>query len=1115
MPSAGAVCPPTVTPLRRPIYGQSSTHVDTSTLIEIVCETPHTKIYFTADGAKPNPRQRKIGGRVVTHRYTDPFTLKDGKRVLKAIAVSRDGRESDVITRTYNVDDIGKINASPIPVTSTSASSSSDHDSSDMYDSDGWGLTDSTLRSSNSSKSKKKSKPKKKSKSPTRTLRSRSRSKSPGRAPKEAWASAGITQSLNSGAFGENTHPNPPIPDGPFNPTNYSGTQINVWGGAPPPFVQGGTPGAVNFGQPNLCNPYTTQYGYLTENMVQNCNPNTKHVTVGDLKNMMRSRQPPPQPAVEAPPPPPEPQKIEVPVWKDPPLNPVSPGGGDYKGNLLHIYAHLIDFANNHKDFRHPISEPKMGKVLEANFKDEQDCYELRLVVAKPGIPRGSVRKPPKVEKKKKVEPPKPKKEEKKKEEPPKPKPKKPPTPEKDPFFAMETENLNQEGTVKAYAKFNAEQDAEVLHKAMKGLGTDEEAIINVVCYRSNTQRQEIVSTYKTMFGKDLIEDVKGDLSGHFLDTIKALLMAPAEYDAYQLRKAMKGLGTDEDVLIEVLCTRSNAQLKEVIRVYKEKFNRDLEKDIISDTSGHFKKLLVSLVQANRSDSSEVDRNKAKQDAKDLYQAGEKKWGTDESKFNTILVTRSYPQLRATFEEYKNVSKKEIEEALKSEMSGDLLRGMLTVVRCVKNKFSHFARQLQKTMKGIGTDDDTLVRVVVSRCEIDMVQIKGEFQTLTSQTLEQYIADDISGDYRDAILALVVGGDPPDTSSKSGQGFVEAVKQKTEEELDEDIRMESEPPQEDPTLVPAENFNAETDCDVLKKAMKGWGTDEAAIIKVLGYRSNEQMQQVVSSYKTMFGKDLIAELKSEISGGFEKLAVGLCMSSADFDAMNLHKAISGLGTDEDVLTEIICTRSNKQLTDIKAAYKAKYNVELEKDVIGDTSGDYKRILVACLQANRPEGLEFDRTKAKQDAQALFDAGEKKWGTDESRFNVILASRSYPQLRATFQEYAKIANKDIEDTIKNEMSGDLKKSMLSIVRCIRSKAGHFANELHKSMKGLGTDDDTLCRVVASRASVDMVQIKQEFQKMFKQTLGMFIADDLSGDYKKLALALIREESAGGK
>lgn len=61
-------------------------------------------------------------------------------------------------------------------------------------------------------------------------------------------------------------------------------------------------------------------------------------------------------------------------------------------------------------------------------------------------------------------------------------------------------------------------------------------------------------------------------------------------------------------------------------------------------------------------------------------------------------------------------------------------------MRCVKHKFNHFARQLQKTMKGLGTDDDTLVRVVVSRCEIDMVQIKEEFEKLTGQTLEQYIA---------------------------------------------------------------------------------------------------------------------------------------------------------------------------------------------------------------------------------------------------------------------------------------------------------------------------------------------------------------------------------------
>jgi hypothetical protein len=54
-----------------------------------------------------------------------------------------------------------------------------------------------------------------------------------------------------------------------------------------------------------------------------------------------------------------------------------------------------------------------------------------------------------------------------------------------------------------------------------------------------------------------------------------------------------------------------------------------------------------------------------------------------------------------------------------------------------------------------------------------------------------------------------------------------------------------------------------------------------------------------------------------------------------------------------------------------------------------------------------------------------------WGTDEAVFNSILVSQSYPQLRAVFDQYAKVAKKDIEDSIKSEMSGDLEDGMLAI------------------------------------------------------------------------------------
>ena len=56
---------------------------------------------------------------------------------------------------------------------------------------------------------------------------------------------------------------------------------------------------------------------------------------------------------------------------------------------------------------------------------------------------------------------------------------------------------------------------------------------------------------------------------------------------------------------------------------------------------------------------------------------------------------------------------------------------------------------------------------------------------------------------------------------------------------------------------------------------------------------------------------------------------------------------------------------------------------------------------------------------------------KKLGTDEETFNRILCTRSYGQLRATFDAYRQISGKDIEDSIKSEMSGNLEEGFLSI------------------------------------------------------------------------------------
>lgn len=87
-----------------------------------------------------------------------------------------------------------------------------------------------------------------------------------------------------------------------------------------------------------------------------------------------------------------------------------------------------------------------------------------------------------------------------------------------------------------------------------------------------------------------------------------------------------QGLGTDEETLIEIVCSRNNEEMVEIKKVYRERkalfllgpdpdviqmcecvwltpaflssvFKKELDKDIAGDTSGDFAKLLLALVQ--------------------------------------------------------------------------------------------------------------------------------------------------------------------------------------------------------------------------------------------------------------------------------------------------------------------------------------------------------------------------------------------------------------------------------------------------------------------------------------------------------------------------------------
>lgn len=319
--------------------------------------------------------------------------------------------------------------------------------------------------------------------------------------------------------------------------------------------------------------------------------------------------------------------------------------------------------------------------------------------------------------------------------------------------------NRGYRGSIKDYPGADPLRDVEVLRKAMKGFGTDEAAITELLGSRSNKQRVPLVAAYKTTYGKDLVHDMKGELTGHYEKLCLAMLMTPAQFDAKECRDAIQGAGTDEACLIEILASRTNAQIKEMTAVYKTEYGKSLEDAISGDTSGHFRRLLISLCQGNRDERENVDISLAKQDAQKLYAAGENKVGTDESQFNAILCARSKPHLRAVFHEYQQMCGRDIEKSVCREMSGSVEDGMVAVVKCMKNPAAFFAERLHKAMAGAGTKDRTLIRIMVSRSEEDMLDIRQLYVQTYGKSLYTAISGDTSGDYQKLLLKLCGGSD--------------------------------------------------------------------------------------------------------------------------------------------------------------------------------------------------------------------------------------------------------------------------------------------------------------------------------------------------------------------
>jgi annexin A7/11 len=200
--------------------------------------------------------------------------------------------------------------------------------------------------------------------------------------------------------------------------------------------------------------------------------------------------------------------------------------------------------------------------------------------------------------------------------------------------------------------------------------------------------------------------------------------------------------------------------------------------------------------------------------------------------------------------------------------------------------------------------------------------------------------------------------------------------------------------------------------------MKGFGTDEKALIRILATKDPLQINTIRDAYSRLHRRDLIADIKSETSSWLEAGLVALARGPLQNDVHQLREAMSGMGTKEKALNDVLLGRTNADMNAIKSEYHRAFHRRLENDVKGDLSMKTERHFMIVLGAQRAEdSAPIVKAEIDRDVNDLYSATEGKMGTDEMRVCSILSTRNDSQIRAIAYEYKQKYARNLEDVIR--------------------------------------------------------------------------------------------------
>lgn len=289
-------------------------------------------------------------------------------------------------------------------------------------------------------------------------------------------------------------------------------------------------------------------------------------------------------------------------------------------------------------------------------------------------------------------------------------------------------------------------------------LNKNEREIIEIIMQASREERKLIRDAYDQKYSPTLLEQInltfKEKINENFRNLVHKCFLTKNEYDAEELERAFKSFSIDEDTIYEIIIGRPHNSMKEIQKIYEKNCGESLLKSIQKNLDQDLQDILSILLNSDRTKIQIPNHRECEIKADMLINTPKENWLINSDIILNVFVKSSSEELVLICRYYKKKTKKHIQEVIDS-LSLSAKKFLTTLVFVVSGAAEHYSFRLNQSLKGVGTNNALLDRILLNRYDIDMPLLKRFYYDTYQVSAREDIEDDTQGSYRNLLIRLL------------------------------------------------------------------------------------------------------------------------------------------------------------------------------------------------------------------------------------------------------------------------------------------------------------------------------------------------------------------------